>query len=659
MTSGSISLPHPDARSSAGHWLAHLLATLAAALLGGGAWAQDFVGVDASVPVAVENASSTGAPGVLTFSRTIADPSSAVTINFTVSYTATLEGLASPSFNFTSDAATQTNSNSATSIAAAITIPAGQKSATVSVTALENGIVLTQDNRKVLITITAGSYSILANQSAIIQLSEADLTATMLVTNPSATRAPIPGIPADPNFNRRGLMSMPFTPIGYPGALVVNVVPSGTATFDTDYTCFFRIGPSAFDVGLGYDVTAYLVGENVIQVNPNVLTPPGVNDTFAFSDDPNTTYTITAVGPGTITVSPALVENHTFGASLQFGVSGTYGVISLVDTAAVSNTVIKIENGTAPFAVGDVLQFGNDTTYYEVTSVISNAAGHYSAVGTNEEIIVNPYWNSSTTNSAPNSLDVTINVTTSVNASLTPGFQLVLTNGVSQDILVPPGAQRMQFATNPSDVLPSPGTGAVTATLTALGSVNYTMLNPTTGSVTIADATNTLDITSLNDGTFPNGALSGTSGAFLITCTGPGFDRDIAVPFTVNSTMTLGTNYSITNCSPGSPVSGYVTLPAGQTSAEVVVDSGPTALAVGTPLTMVLGNSADYQARHQPALDHQPHRHHQHAPQLRRGHRDRDRPGRQRHRSRGHQPVRAAADLRVAARRDDRRYHHR
>ncbi len=198
MTVGSNQIPHRTERTRAGAWTMRALLAAVAALASGSAWAQDFVGVDATVPVAVENAASNGAPGVLTFSRTIADPSNPVTINFTVSYTATLEALASPSFNFTSDAALQTNTNSATSISASITIPAGQTSATVTVTALENSIVLSQDSRKVLFSIVAGSYSILANQSAIIQLSEADLTSTMLVPNPSATRAPIPGTPPTP-----------------------------------------------------------------------------------------------------------------------------------------------------------------------------------------------------------------------------------------------------------------------------------------------------------------------------------------------------------------------------------------------------------------------------------------------------------------------------
>ncbi|MEP6667846.1 MAG: Calx-beta domain-containing protein, partial [Chthoniobacter sp.] len=152
------------------------------------------------------NATESGTPGVFTFTRT-GSLSGALTVNFSRSGTAT-----------------SGTDYTAIAILGTVTIPSGQASATLNVTPIQD--TLNEGTETVIITLTAGSYTIGSSNTATVNVADDDRSTVNIVANdPNASETP--GNPGQFTITRTAPTS---------AALTVNLTITGTATNGTDYT---------------------------------------------------------------------------------------------------------------------------------------------------------------------------------------------------------------------------------------------------------------------------------------------------------------------------------------------------------------------------------------------------------------------------------------
>ncbi len=587
---------------------------LLAVLPAGPLLASDFVGITASAPVAIENSTNSGVNGQLVFSASTADPTNALPIQYSLVISNAMAALAPASYSLASSNAADALTTPAfvsgtTTYSGTITIPAGSTSVTLNVQARENSWILDEDNRILQFTISPGAYSILPNSSATIQLSEGDLKGTVFVPKPLATRQSIPGTSIDPDSNRRGIITFLLQDGTSPApgnnrgwTAFINAELTGSAAVGADYTISYRVGPdgpgaATASNGLGYDVTAFLAGEGrgtvnspalFISVPPTGSTAPvpSSGDVLSFGDAPSSLYTVQSynVANGRLVLTSALNENHTFGTPVSFSNNLIAGYSVLFAYQAFTpSTTLKLENGSGGFQVGDCIQLANDTAFYVITALPAVPAPY----PRNGEGTISPYTVS------PQGLDVLIDTQVAVS----PIFAVTFTNGVSNDIFVPSQSNDVSFLIDPTGP-DSPGSGAEDVELDVVQTPEYELDNPSSGQVSIADDSNTLDITAVQDGTLPNGTSAATNGIMAVNLTGPGYARDINVPFVVSGPTVYGVDYSIANTTITAPgattATGFVTIPAGQTSGFIFIAPGPGTLTSGTNVTVTLSASFDY-----------------------------------------------------------------
>jgi trimeric autotransporter adhesin len=169
----------------------------------------DDAGAPASVTVAASDANASEAgpdPGVFTITRT-GSTAAALAVGFTLGGTAT-------------------NGTDYTSVGGNATIPAGQASATVTITPLADA--LTEGNETVVLTLAAGSYTVGQPNAATVTITDdagAPASVTVAASDANASEAgPDPGVFT---ITRTGSTA---------AALAVSFTLGGTATNGTDYT---------------------------------------------------------------------------------------------------------------------------------------------------------------------------------------------------------------------------------------------------------------------------------------------------------------------------------------------------------------------------------------------------------------------------------------
>jgi len=563
------------------------------------------VSVVATVPVAVQlptDPTGVQQPGQVTFTLSAPNPSAAQVVNFTVSTLLTM----GTDFNLTGLA---TGAQAGHTVTASISIPANTQTYSVNINALDTTPRLySMDTRQLVFTISAATNPTLIIQgqsSAMVQLSEGNLTASASVPRPNATKQNIPGLTDDPDSNRRGIVQVNFatnaalpspssTQRSNEGNVYLTAQFSGTAVQGTDYSSSWKVGGSGLSAGLGYGVYAGVGGDTTLWVSGPVTETlaSGTPSLISFANSPQFTYSISPVsGSSMITVSPALQYPVEVGEAIIDLSTYTAPATPATGYSAVGtgsgpyalyySGQLKFWGGGGGFTVGDVFQLSNDPAYYVVTA--SNLSAVYPIVS------FRPYY-ASTTGAG---LDVAI--TTSNDENVSTLFPVTVTNSLSNLIPVPAESTQVQITVDP--ILNAPS-GATTATISLESSVDYGTVTPGAGTVTIADAAAVADVTTVGNATFPaSNGNGGQDGTFKVSFqSGVTFSKDISVPFAVE-TPGLGTFYTINNVNTvGTQYLGSVTIPAGQSSALITVipitQSSPPASAV--PVTVVLQASLDY-----------------------------------------------------------------
>ena len=203
-----------------------------------------------TVTISATNATATEAgltTGTFTFTRS-GDTSAALTVNYTVSGTATA-------------------GSDYTSLGTSVTIAAGATSATLTVTPLQDSLV--ESDETVILTLATGTgYTVGTASSATVTLSSDDTnTVTVTASDASATEA---GLTTGTfTFTRSGDTS---------AALTVNYTVSGTATAGSDYT----------SLGTSVNIAAGATSAT--------LTVTPVDDTLVEADETVTLTLVTGTG---------------------------------------------------------------------------------------------------------------------------------------------------------------------------------------------------------------------------------------------------------------------------------------------------------------------------------------------------------------------------
>ena len=350
---------------------------------------------DAEVTVAVSPSSVTedGTPNlVYTFTR-VGPTASALTVNYSVSGSATI----------TSDYA-QTGAATFTASAGTVSIAAGQTTKTITINPVADTLI-ESDETVILTLAAAANYSIGTANAATGTITNDDPRVSLAVTPASVTE------------NGTGNATYTFTRTGSTaGSLTVNFAVGGTATFNSDYattgaasfsetagTVTFAagqatktviidpVGDTQFEAnetvvvtlaaGVDYVIGSPLAAAATIanddtEVSVSVA-PSGVNE----NGTPNLIYTFSRVGPTTSALTVSFTVGGTATFSSDYSQSGaasfnaTVGSVSF--SAGQSSKTVTID------PTGDTTPESDETVILTVTPAANYSAGTAnSALGT-------------------------------------------------------------------------------------------------------------------------------------------------------------------------------------------------------------------------------------------------------------------------------------
>ena len=372
---------------------------------------------------------------------------------------------------------TATAGSDYTTLTGTVTIPAGQLSAVIDVTVLNDAIVEATETVIVTLTgFTSGDPSITldptpANQTATVEITDTD-TATFTITNVTVNEAD--------------------------GTLVFDVVTDNAldidVTIDVSFTDVTATGGGTDYASVTQSIT-FLAGETSKQVS------------VAITDD------------------NVVEATETFTATLSTATPLDGRVVDVTDTGTGTIT----DNDTATFTIGDVFVSEADGTL--VLTVSTDKA-----------------------------LDTDVTVTVTFTDVTATGSGTDYTSA-TQQITFLAGETSKQVSVAITDDNLVEGTETFTATLsstTVLGGRTVDLTDTATGTITDNDVA-TVSIAAVTNGVE---AGTPTNGLFTVTLSTPSA-TDTVVNYTVTGTATGGTDYAT--------LSGSVTIPAGQTTANIDV----------------------------------------------------------------------------------------
>jgi hypothetical protein len=435
---------------------------------------------------------------------------------------------------------------------------------------------------------SGSNYSIGGASSASVIIADNSMTATMSVPTPLATDDPaLLSNAADPNRLRRGVIQVALSPAPLVEYRNVEVSVSGTAALGSKYNLFWKVGGSPVGAGMGYSLTyAYPTGATSFGITlpggatfttsgPFSLSIPGDPTAYTGSFS-NTATTLVTGSTAIIGITPALTRPILVGTPVTYnGVTGV--LVTQSGGYPIDSTSVQVSGGIGGFEVGDLISFtGTAGLYFLVTSASSSTIDGQTIWALDiQGAVADPSAASGFSSDDENPVALPLE------ASVFSEF--AITHSISE-VVLPPTSSQVQFSVEPT--LNNPPSGAQTATLTLSQSFDYNMFTPTTGTVTIADAVVQANVSLGSNASQPN-----TAGSFLVSLS-QAFPTSITVPYTVvpdPSNAVAGTDYFA--------LSGFLTIPAGQTSASIPVNPIPTDAALpagGKDVGVILSGSLDY-----------------------------------------------------------------
>ncbi|WP_316829641.1 Calx-beta domain-containing protein [Pedobacter aquatilis] len=474
-----------------------------------------------------------------------------------------------------------------------VTIPAGQKTATITIPVLTDVIV--EGAETVIATLSASNNPLVTVSTTPATLSIADNT-TATVTVAATANGAEPNTPGQFTFTMSNVSTTPT---------VITYAVSGTATSGVDYT----------SIGTSITIPA---GQKTI-----TLAVPVLNDNIV---EPTETVILTMVAATnnsaiTASTSPATVnitDNDTAVATITAGIDGNEnGPVAGTFTVTLSNPSSTATQIT--YTLGGTATEGSDYSTI-TTKTITIPAGQTTGTitipvladnvveGTETVIATLTGTNngSITVNNSPASINIIDNNTATVSLSATPTvnesagsvtFTLTLSAAVQTPFTVDYATANGTATagldyTAKTGTLTFPANSPAGATLTFTVPIiddnlvepsetfSATLSNVQGALVTIGTATATVTITD-NDTSVAsiaagsNGNETGPAdGTFIVTLTKPS-STDTQITYTLGGTATEGSDYTaITNKT--------VTIPAGQTSATINIPVLADAIAEST-----------------------------------------------------------------------------
>ncbi|MGB7219547.1 MAG: Calx-beta domain-containing protein, partial [Vicinamibacterales bacterium] len=520
---------------------------------------------------ATEGGSDTG---TFTFTRTGGVPG-AVTVNFTHG------GSATPVSDYTD-------------FPLSVTIPAGQTSATVTVTALVDTLG-GEGPETVQITLGSGSYFV-----------GAPANATVTINNSAPTLVTV--VATDPNASEVGADTGTFT-ISRTGdtalALQVSYTLSGTATRGPDYNAV--LGPITIPAGqasttvtvtpildaLGAEGAETVVLTATAAANYSLGTPASA--TVTITDSPQTVTVVATdpnaseIGPDTGTFTISRAGDTTFALQVTIALSGTafngsdynsvfgpFTILAGQTSTTVTVTPILDAVGTEGPTETVVLTLPANANY-----IVGTPSSATVAIADSSPIVTIVATDAQSTEDGPDTGTFTISRTGSTAAPLTVFF--------TRSGSATPGLDFTDF----SSPVSIPG-GQVSATVTVIALTDVVNEGPETVELTVASGSYIVGapssaIVTINNSaptlvtviaTDPNASEVGAdTGTFIISRTG---DTSLALPasFILSGSATRGPDYS--------SVLGPVSIPAGAASTTVTVTPILDGLGAEGPETVVL-----------------------------------------------------------------------
>ena len=480
---------------------------------------------DADVTVAVSPSSvseNSGSDLVYTFTRTGA-PSSALTVNFNVS------GTASSSTDYT-----LTGADSFTAPNGTVTFAAGSSTATVTIDPTADNPV--EPDETVILTVAAGTgYNVGTQSSATGTITNDDTDVTVAVS-PSSV-AENSGTDLLYTFTRSGVTS---------SALTVNFTVGGTADSATDYT---MTGAASFTAPNGTvtfaagsptaTVTIDPAPDNALEPDETVILTVAAGTGYNVGSPDSATGTITNDDAEvTVAVSPSSVAEN----------SGTDLVYTFTRNGATSGAL------TVNFTVGGT---ADSSTDYALTGAASftapNGTVTFAAGNSTATVIVDP--------TADNTLepDETVSLTVTSGTGYNVGSPDSATATIANDdtdvtVTVAPSSVAEDGGTNLVYTFSRSGvtSGALTVNFTVGGTADPSTDYVQTGATTF---------------TPPNGSVTFADGNSTATVTvDPTADSTVEPDETVSLTVAAGTGYNI-----GSPDSATGTIATDDSDVSVAV----------------------------------------------------------------------------------------
>ncbi|HJQ24568.1 MAG TPA: Calx-beta domain-containing protein [Blastocatellia bacterium] len=571
---------------------------------------------DTDVTLAVSPASvnEDGASNlVYTFTRN-GVTTNALTVNFTVGGTAT----------FNTDY-TATGADSFTASSGAVTIAAGQTTATVTVDPTADSTV--EPDETVILTIASGSgYNLGSPSAATGTIANDDTDITVAVSPSSVSEDGASNLVY--TFTRAGVTS---------GALTVNFSVSGTATFNTDYTVtgassFSAInGSVTFSAGsttatVTVDPTADLTPEPDETVILTITSGSGYNismpDTATGTIANDDTSVTVAVSPSSVSEDGAANLVYTFtrtgvtdnALTVNFLVSGTATLNS--DYTQTGAATFTASSGTVTFSAGvSTVQVTVDPTAdntvepdESVTLMVAPGAGYNigvpdTATGTilNDDtdvtLAVSP---ASVNEDGASNLVYTFTRSGVTSGALTVSFTVGGTATFNTDY-TQSGAATFNASTGTVSFSAGSTTATVTVDPTADSTVepDETVILTVTsgsgynvGSPSAATGTITNDDTDVTLAVSPAAVSEVGSSSLVYTFTRTGVTSNaLTVNFTVGGTATFNTDYTQAGAASFTTSSGTVSFASGSPTAtvsltpinDVLVEGDETAILTLTP----------------------------------------------------------------------------
>jgi hypothetical protein len=499
-----------------------------------------------------------------------------------------------------------------------VTIPAGQSSAIVPLTAIAPNGSTPQPAKALTVTVPDGTNYAAASGSNVVTYSIPAYNPNGLSLTPSGGGTINPGTSGGFTITRSGDTS---------NALPVNYTLGGSASNGTDYTApasgIATIPAGQASVMVPVSVPVATGSQPIAQKDITFAIQPGNGYAAPTAPANQTTLTIPAYTPAAVSIS-AGGGNTTLssGSNTSFVIARTGPTTQALsvpytlggtaqpgtDFVPISNAV-TIAAGQSSVTVPLTAIAPNGSTAQPaktLTVTVPNGNGYTAQPGSNSVSYTIPAYN-------PSTLSISTSGNGTINRGSSGGFIVDRGSNTSQPVTVnytlggtaTPGTDYTAPTTGTLTIPAGQSSGTIPVSVPAANSnqpkpaqsivltvqpgSGYSLGNPA--------PTSTLTIPAYSPGTVAiapiggNTTLSGSNVGFTITRTGD-TSQPLSVPYTLSGTAQSGTDYT--------PIPNTVTIPAGQSSATVpltaIAPNGSAAQPAKT-LTVTVPDGTNYTAQ--------------------------------------------------------------